>query len=902
MKKKSLSLLIAVAMATTMVPSTMAFADTTAPVEDTQEPSYTEIKEAPASTYAVTYDTHIQKRGWDKSVKIVTGDQEDMEKFTDAGTSGTVGKALRVEALKLKGTNLPEGASIEYRVHQQTFGWSDVAKDGAEAGVTGKGKRAEAVQITLKGMPGYAIKYQVHVQSKGWMDPVVTENGTEAEKAAVAGTTGESKRIEAIRIQIVKTDAEKTAEVAAINAVAKAEATKTAEDIEAAKEAVAAVKDATVKAEQTAKVEAITGENPDQPEEPGECVVNTVSQITSKYVEVTFDALAEAKENVTVEVIDNNGEKVPVQAQDIPAGAVGAQFDFETEYAGKLEGVWTVNGVEYDFDAVAKLEAIINAATNGNQVKLLEALNNANVENVKEELIAGYLSALNSGSGDIEDIEDVQNIIDKVNADNLTQVEKDAIVTSVSESKTQVALLKALSNNFKRVNSEWVVDYVGGVGGTSNDSVAGFVITSVGTNGVVADGTSDPASALSYDDIQTIIDVVNARKINAADSVANTAEKQAEVTSLIKEWVEDDNPDTPDVTPKADAIEASEINRLGFVVAEAKTQNSLYNALVAYANATPDSVLKVSDLNPILKPEYLSKLDSVRSTAVSSFTANSSSASYDYKTNVVNAADSTALTSALATIDSLTGQSNISDIKKALQRLADITAHKTGLDKFDMSTVKEDQLSNYATGFANTASSSNNSLTTVNTTITTVNAGIDENKALETITNVKSTLEDVRSALLYLSLKHSNTTTNGFVNASTQAQKEYTQFIIDNRSSLASPLTSASITDDGNTSYSVNAIGKAMQDHSARLSKFNTIGNLAAATKLTIKTALDNYGYENYAKLTDAQKLEVADAIKGLTKDVSGTATPLDFSSNDAVTTFAEANAIIDNAIAEVVK
>lgn len=355
MKKKSLSLLIAVAMATTMVPSTMAFADTTAPVEDTQEPTYETVTEAPASTYAVTYDTHIQKRGWDKSVKVVTGDQEDMEKFTDAGTSGTVGKALRVEALKLKGTNLPEGASIEYRVHQQTFGWSDVAKDGAEAGVTGKGKRAEAVQITLKGMPGYAIKYQVHVQSKGWMDPVVTENGTEAEKAAVAGTTGESKRIEAIRIQIVKTDEEKTAEVAAINAVAKAEATKTAEDIEEAKKAVAAVQDATVKSELTEKIDGMVVV-------AGDVKVSEVAVTSDTKVQVI---LTEAPEE---EFSDDDADKfvIKVDEKEVKATEVVKVANKDKVYNltiptldGK-EGQLSVNGVAakvsgtdfgYDFKA-----------------------------------------------------------------------------------------------------------------------------------------------------------------------------------------------------------------------------------------------------------------------------------------------------------------------------------------------------------------------------------------------------------------------------------------------------------------------------------------------------------------------------------------------------------------------
>ena len=367
MKKKSISLLIAVAMATTMVPSTLAFADETPAVVNaaTQE-SIEEIKEAPASIYTVTYDTHIQKRGW-KSYKEVTGDTDDITKFTDSGTSGTVGKALRVEALKVEGSNLPEGASIEYRVHQQTFGWSDVAKDGEVAGVTGKAKRAEAVQITLKGMPGYAIKYQVHVQKKGWMDAVTTENGREVDEAAVAGTTGQALRIEAIRIQIVKTDAEKTAEVAAINAVAKAVYTKTAEDIEAAKEAVAAVKDATVKAEQTAKIEAITVENPDQPEDPEEkpsesTWVESLSAINETTVEVKMKKAATADDKLTFNFdgVDLDAEKVSYEGSTVILTVPEMVDDKEYDvFVKDSEGNEDYKGtVSYNKNEITKLEVI----------------------------------------------------------------------------------------------------------------------------------------------------------------------------------------------------------------------------------------------------------------------------------------------------------------------------------------------------------------------------------------------------------------------------------------------------------------------------------------------------------------------------------------------------------------
>ena len=36
-----------------------------------------------------------------------------------------------------------------YRVHSQTFGWLGWARDGADAGTTGLSKRAEAVELQV---------------------------------------------------------------------------------------------------------------------------------------------------------------------------------------------------------------------------------------------------------------------------------------------------------------------------------------------------------------------------------------------------------------------------------------------------------------------------------------------------------------------------------------------------------------------------------------------------------------------------------------------------------------------------------------------------------------------------------------------------------------------------------
>ena len=123
--------------------------------------------------------------------------------------SGTSGQAKRLEAIRIRlDGKLEEMYDIYYRVHAQTYGWLDWAKNGDPAGTEGLSKRLEAIEIVLveKGekAPGNTIcpflggdtkiSYQTHVQRQGWQ--------LKKYDGLVSGTSGESLRLEAIRIQL----------------------------------------------------------------------------------------------------------------------------------------------------------------------------------------------------------------------------------------------------------------------------------------------------------------------------------------------------------------------------------------------------------------------------------------------------------------------------------------------------------------------------------------------------------------------------------------------------------------------------------------------------------------------------------------------------------------------------
>lgn len=83
---------------------------------------------------------------------------------------------------------------INYRVHQQSYGWLPRVEDGQVAGITGHAKRIEALKIDCK-MPGVKIRAKGHIQGIGWKDCGEITSDT------LIGTTGQEKRLEAISLE-----------------------------------------------------------------------------------------------------------------------------------------------------------------------------------------------------------------------------------------------------------------------------------------------------------------------------------------------------------------------------------------------------------------------------------------------------------------------------------------------------------------------------------------------------------------------------------------------------------------------------------------------------------------------------------------------------------------------------
>jgi len=79
----------------------------------------------------------------------------------------------------------------------QYIGWQNSVANGALSGTTGKSKRLEAIRVYLDGDMAryYDVYYRVHIENYGWL--AWTRNGNPA------GSEGKGLRMEAMEIKLV---------------------------------------------------------------------------------------------------------------------------------------------------------------------------------------------------------------------------------------------------------------------------------------------------------------------------------------------------------------------------------------------------------------------------------------------------------------------------------------------------------------------------------------------------------------------------------------------------------------------------------------------------------------------------------------------------------------------------
>ncbi len=94
-----------------------------------------------------------------------------------------------------------------YRAHVADYGWLPAVRDGQVAGTTGKSKQLEAIKITPP--EGLELTVKLHVQDTGWVTYSGVKRGEGSGEGSSAndpiiGTVGRSLRAEAIEVVVDK--------------------------------------------------------------------------------------------------------------------------------------------------------------------------------------------------------------------------------------------------------------------------------------------------------------------------------------------------------------------------------------------------------------------------------------------------------------------------------------------------------------------------------------------------------------------------------------------------------------------------------------------------------------------------------------------------------------------------
>ena len=242
-------------------------------------------------------------------------------------------------------------------------------------------------------------------------------------------------------------------------------------------------------------------------------------EVNRKQIKVTFDALEKSLDDVTLTVVDNNGNEVKVKSVAIiKKGATEAKFEFNNYLPEKPTGVWTVNGVSFNLTKKAFVKEVKDASNDEKLGKVLAKEEYKDLVTYNKDRLANYVEELQKA--ELKEVKDIQDIIDKVDA-KLDKEESDNaelnkyidLLKKVSKNGTQEQFNNVLNEGveakyIKDVNPDYMEDYKKEIKGKGED-------------------------VKEIIDIQTQIKNVNDRKQQEADQKNEAAKREAK-TALIK--------------------------------------------------------------------------------------------------------------------------------------------------------------------------------------------------------------------------------------------------------------------------------------------------------------------------------------------------------------------------------
>ena len=302
-------------------------------------------------------------------------------------------------------------------------------------------------------------------------------------------------------------------------------------------------------------------------------------EVNRKQIKVTFDALEKSLDDVTLTVVDNNGNEVKVKSVAIiKKGATEAKFEFNNYLPEKPTGVWTVNGVSFNLTKKAFVKEVKDASNDEKLGKVLAKEEYKDLVTYNKDRLANYVEELQKA--ELKEVKDIQDIIDKVDA-KLDKEESDNaelnkyidLLKKVSKNGTQEQFNNVLNEGveakyIKDVNPDYMEDYKKEIKGKGED-------------------------VKEIADIQTQIKNVNDKKQQEADQNNEAAKKEAK-TALIKALEGND---------KKAILDALQNSFLGLDNVKAENIDAYYNdkaKILSHFDNTAEELSKVNKFINVL--------------------------------------------------------------------------------------------------------------------------------------------------------------------------------------------------------------------------------------------------------------------------------------------------------------
>lgn len=145
-----------------------------------------------SSLFLIPYCSWGEQCGAHDECDVVSDVQSDYQEQSVAPTADSINAAGISDG---SDAAIPD---VSYKTHISGIGWErSYAKNGSVSGTTGRSRRIEALRVSLANSDGLGIQYRAHVQNIGWQDWVAD--------GAVSGTTGKSLRVEAVELKLLQT-------------------------------------------------------------------------------------------------------------------------------------------------------------------------------------------------------------------------------------------------------------------------------------------------------------------------------------------------------------------------------------------------------------------------------------------------------------------------------------------------------------------------------------------------------------------------------------------------------------------------------------------------------------------------------------------------------------------------